>query len=124
MSKKEAVKFKHVLETKRKELLRGGSDREEILIQHAADEFDRLQQQLSREVAIHNLDREARLLQSVQAALSRFDDETFGVCLGCEEEIPEKRLKALPWALYCLDCQERMDRRLAPGSIETVDSAA
>ncbi len=111
--------FRQVLETKKKELLAGGSDREEILIENAAEDFDRLQQQLNREVAIRNLDRESKLLKEVQAALNRIDEGAFGVCLRCEEDIPEKRLRALPWAAYCVACQETIDRLRAAG--ESVD---
>ncbi len=110
---------RRVLEAKRKELLSGSSDRDEILIENAAEDFDRLQQQLNREVAIRNLDRESKLLKEVQGAISRLDDDTFGICLRCDEEIPEKRLKALPWAAYCVPCQEAIDRRRAAG--ERVD---
>ncbi|HEY7304953.1 MAG TPA: TraR/DksA family transcriptional regulator [Bryobacteraceae bacterium] len=115
MSKSQLNGFRRVLEAKRNELKVGGSDREEILIQNAAEEFDRLQQQLNREVAIRNLDRESKLLKEVQAALARMDDESFGVCLRCEEEIPEKRLKAVPWAAYCVACQETLERQRAAG---------
>ncbi len=100
------------------ELLVGGSDREEILIENAAEDFDRLQQQMNREVAIRNLDRESKLLKEVQGALKRIDEGTFGVCLRCEEDIPVKRLRALPWAAYCVPCQEAIDRKRAAG--ETV----
>jgi len=115
MSKTQLNSFRRVLESKQKELMAGGSDRAEILIENAAEEFDRLQQQLNREVAIRNLDREAKLLKEVRAALKRLDNETFGICLRCEEEIPEKRLKALPWAAYCVSCQEAVDRQRAAG---------
>jgi DnaK suppressor protein len=47
------------------------------------------------------------------------DDGSFGICLRCDEEIPEKRLKALPWAAYCVPCQETVDRQRAAG--EPVD---
>jgi DnaK suppressor protein len=120
MSTKTSAGFQRVLEAKRRELLSGTSDREEILIENAADEFDRLQQQLNREVAIRNLDRESKLLRNVQAALSRIEDETFGVCLSCEEAIPEKRLNAVPWAAYCVGCQERIDRQHVLGEPEDV----
>jgi DnaK suppressor protein len=110
--------FRRVLEAKRDELLSNTSDREEIVIENAAEDFDRLQQQLNREVAIRNLDRESTLLKSVQAALVRIDDEAFGQCLRCEEEIPEKRLKAVPWAAYCVKCQEIVDRQKASGDYE------
>ena len=121
MPKKIVNEFQRALEAKKKELLVGGSDREEILIENAAEEFDRLQQQLNREVAIRNLDRESKLLKEVQAALKRVADGSFGVCLRCEEMIPEKRLKALPWAAYCVPCQEEVDRLRAAG--EPVDDA-
>ncbi|HEY1949015.1 MAG TPA: TraR/DksA family transcriptional regulator [Bryobacteraceae bacterium] len=109
------TEVRRVLEAKRKELLTGSSDRDEILIENAAEDFDRLQQQLNREVAIRNLDRESKLLKEVQGAISRLEDDSFGICLRCEEEIPEKRLKALPWAAYCVSCQEAIDKRRAAG---------
>jgi DnaK suppressor protein len=117
MSKTKFNDVRRVLEAKRSELLNGISDRNEIRIENAAEEFDRLQQQLNREVAIRNLDRESRLLKDVQAALGRLEEGTFGVCLRCEEEIPEKRLKALPWAAYCVPCQQIMDRLRATGDL-------
>jgi DnaK suppressor protein len=117
-SVKERNEFRKLLEAKRKELLSKTSDREEILIQNAAEEFDRLQQQLNREVAIRNLDRESTLLKEVQAALARIDDESFGVCLRCDEPLPEKRLKAVPWAAYCVPCQEVVDRQRASGTLD------
>jgi len=122
MSEIKRDEFQRVLEAKKKELLAGGSDREEILIENAAEDFDRLQQQLNREVAIRNLDRESKLLKEVQAALNRIEEGTFGVCLRCDEDIPEKRLRALPWAAYCVACQETIDRLRAAG--ESVDDGA
>jgi DnaK suppressor protein len=110
--KKEARK---VLETKRRELMSGTSDREEILIENAAEDFDRLQQQMNREVAIRNLDRESKLLKEVNAAMKRVDEGSYGTCLRCDEEIPEKRMKAVPWAAYCVPCQEAIERQRAAG---------
>ncbi|HWF48701.1 MAG TPA: TraR/DksA family transcriptional regulator [Bryobacteraceae bacterium] len=110
--------FKQALEAKRRELMSNTADRDEIRIENAAEEFDRLQQQMNREVAIRNLDRESTLLKSVQSALARLDDDSFGICLRCDEEIPEKRLKALPWAAYCVRCQEIVDRQRASGDYD------
>ncbi len=124
MSQLNIKEFQRMLETKKKELLAGTSDREEILIENAAEDFDRLQQQLNREVAIRNLDRESKLLKEVEAALNRVQEGTFGVCLRCEEEIPEKRLKALPWAAYCVPCQEHVDRMRAAGEVVGDDTEA
>jgi len=95
--------------------LSGTSDREEILIENAAEDFDRLQQQMNREVAIRNLDRESKLLKEVNAAMKRVDEGSYGTCLRCDEEIPEKRMKAVPWAAYCVPCQEAIERQRAAG---------
>jgi DnaK suppressor protein len=126
MSAKTSNGFRKMLEAKRDELLSNTADRDEIRIEHAAEEFDRLQQQLNREVAIRNLDRESALLKQVHAALARVEDETFGICLRCDEPIPEKRLKAVPWAAYCVPCQEIVDRQSANGSLadDEIDLAA
>lgn len=47
-------------------------------------------------------------LRLVDQALDRLESGDYGICLACEEEIPAKRLRALPWARYCVPCQERM----------------
>jgi RNA polymerase-binding transcription factor len=113
MYKPELRDFRNLLETKRNDLLSTCSHRDEIAIEVTADEMDRLQQQASREVAIRNLDNTSKLLKSVQAALDRIEDEIYGVCLHCEKPIAEKRLKAIPWASYCVTCQETIDRERA-----------
>jgi len=45
-------------------------------------------------------------LRMIEEALDRLSSGDFGICLACEEPIPAKRLKALPWARYCVACQE------------------
>jgi DnaK suppressor protein len=113
VSEANTTEFRKLLEAKHNELSRTTSSRDEIIIETTADEIDRLQQQLSREIAIRNLDLTSRLLKSVRAALDRIEDEIYGVCLRCEEPIPEKRLNAVPWASYCVGCQEMIDRHQA-----------
>ncbi len=46
-------------------------------------------------------------LRLVNEALDRIESGDYGTCLLCEKPIPEKRLRALPWARYCVTCQER-----------------
>jgi len=45
-------------------------------------------------------------LRLVNEALDRVLSGDYGICLACERPIPPKRLKALPWARYCVRCQE------------------
>lgn len=124
MSRSDAISFQRLLEEKHKDLISAFSNRDEIVIENAADEIDRLQQQLSREVAIRNLDHTSKLLKSVQAALDRIEDDVYGVCLRCEEPIAEKRLKAIPWASYCVGCQEIVDRDRASSEDDAIGFAA
>jgi DnaK suppressor protein len=45
-------------------------------------------------------------LRLIEAALDRLETGDFGACQGCESAIPAKRLAAIPWARYCVSCQE------------------
>jgi len=45
-------------------------------------------------------------LRQVEEALDRLESGDFGVCQSCEEPIAPKRLHAIPWARYCVTCQE------------------
>ena len=69
---------------------------------------------------LRNARRESKLLRNVRSALRRIDDGSFGVCLYCEEDISPRRLAAVPWAPFCIHCQEMADRHTAKGS-ETLD---
>jgi DnaK suppressor protein len=52
----------------------------------------------------------SQLLREVDHALGRYMRGTYGACEGCHEEIPPQRLKAIPWARYCLTCQKLRSR--------------
>lgn len=45
-------------------------------------------------------------LRLIEEALDRIEAGDYGVCLGCEEPIPAKRLQAVPWAKFCVECQQ------------------
>ena len=51
-----------------------------------------------------------RLLKEVLIALRKLDEGGFGTCERCGEVITEKRLDALPFARYCIDCQRRVEQ--------------
>jgi len=59
-------------------------------------------------VAAANLRR--RTLKEVENALRRVVRGTYGICEMCSEEIPANRLKAIPWARFCLVCEEQRTR--------------
>jgi len=110
MNRTELEKYKAILLAKQAELSGGLRNRDEILIEKTPDALDEVQLAGERELAIRNLDREANLLRNVRTALFRINDGSYGVCLHCEEDIKVKRLDAVPWAGFCIHCQEARDR--------------
>jgi len=116
MTKTELNKFKKILETKRDELEHIVRNRDAITIEKSADALDEVQHAAERELAIRNLDRESHLLRNVRLALRRLEDGSFGTCLHCEEEISPKRIAAVPWAAFCIQCQEQADRNHDEGN--------
>ncbi len=115
MTKTELEKFKKILIEKQAELEKFVRNRDGIAIEKAADAIDEVQHATERELAIRNLDRETILLRNVRSALRRIDEGSFGICMHCDEEISIKRMNAVPWAPYCIQCQEEADRQRAEG---------
>src|ERR1700688_2006779 len=110
MNQTELNKYRAVLEAKQAELSLGLRNREDIAIEKTPDAIDEVQLAGERELAIRNLDRESNLLRNVRGALARIADGSYGTCMHCEEDISLKRLNAVPWAAFCIRCQEALDR--------------
>jgi DnaK suppressor protein len=51
-------------------------------------------------------------LRLIEEALDRLESGDYGVCLACEEPIPPKRLRAVSWARYCVECQDTAGRAM------------
>src|SRR6202166_1648964 len=110
MIRSELNKYRNLLEAQQAELVHLVQNRDGIAIEKSPDALDEVQHATERELAIRNLDRESNLLKNTRAALRRIEDGSFGVCLHCEEDISPKRLTAVPWAAFCIQCQEIADR--------------
>jgi DnaK suppressor protein len=113
MTRFDLSKYQNVLEAKQAELVQLVRNREGIAIEKSPDALDEVQHASEREMAIRTLDRESILLRNVRAARRRIEDGSFGVCLHCEEDISPKRLAAVPWTAFCLQCQELADHSQA-----------
>ena len=121
MTKSELNKYRNVLEAKQAELVQLVRNRDGIAIEKSPDALDEVQHAAERELAIRNLDRESNLLRNVRAALRRIEEGSFGVCLHCEEDISPKRLAAVPWTAFCIQCQEIADRSSQGSNAEDLD---
>ena len=59
-------------------------------------------------ISLHRNNLAYTKLREVEAAMNRVRYGGYGICEGCETRIPERRLNAVPWARYCLTCQENV----------------
>src|SRR5437868_10491567 len=82
-----------------------------------SDEGDLSQQHHEEWIFLNRNTIDMKLLREVSDALHRIDAGYYGVCLECEEPISPKRLDAVPWARYCVSCQENIAARIASGDL-------
>ena len=113
MNEADVNRYKTVLATIRKAIVGKAREREAIWVSQSNELMETVQLAAEREFTIRALESEKRCLTQVDAALQRIADREFGICVECEEPISPKRLAAVPWATYCLRCQELEDRRQA-----------
>jgi DnaK suppressor protein len=71
-------------------------------------EEDQAQMSHDEFVSLHLNSLDYVQLRLIEEALDRIQSGDYGTCLACEEPIPAKRLHALPWARYCVSCQEKV----------------
>ena len=113
MDRKTIERFKKLLETRHRELRTGmaQADLNNPVAQHdyGKDEGDRANTSVARDIHVSQKSRDRALLAAVNGAMQRINKGTFGLCLSCRQDIDPKRLEALPWAQYCITCQELID---------------
>ena len=111
MTQTELGAFRRTLEKKQTELGNDNCSREALAIETSADELDRIQHASARDDAMGNLERTSNRAREVRSALGRLNAGTFGICARCEATINPKRLAAIPWASFCIVCQETADHQ-------------
>ncbi|HUV65133.1 MAG TPA: TraR/DksA C4-type zinc finger protein [Sedimentisphaerales bacterium] len=117
--------FKQLLLEKRREILRNVNEFEdEALKQSRLDASGDLSSMpihmadlgtdnYEQEFALGLMDSERKLLREIDDALERIERRTYGICEGTNESIPKARLKAQPWARYCVDYARLLEKGLA-----------
>jgi DnaK suppressor protein len=113
MRQREIERFRKQLMAKRAELLGrvqavrssetegNGSD--------APDLGDRALSSISRDLMYQLSTGERDILRRIDAALDRIEADVYGVCVHCSKKVQMGRLKAVPWARHCIECQELQD---------------
>jgi RNA polymerase-binding transcription factor len=114
MTKKDTEKYRRLLEEKKAtlsaEIAKTRSAEEETTEESTQDIADKAVSSYTREFLYSLTDGERSTLLQIDDALARIDDGAYGQCLNCGQLMTEKRLNAVPWAPYCLDCQELSEK--------------
>lgn len=75
----------------------------------SGDEADLGAESVAQEFALSLMQNESGVVQKIDDALNRIDENDFGFCEDCEERINIERLRAIPWTKLCVDCQRRAE---------------
>ena len=114
MTKKDMEKYRRALDEKKaelsREIVKNKDAGEENAEESTQDIADKATSSYTKEFLFSLSDSERRVLGEIDEALARIDEGTFGVCANCATTISEKRLAAVPWTPYCVDCMELSEK--------------
>jgi DnaK suppressor protein len=117
--KSKTTNYRTILEKKAEEVRRSMSAQKAAQLvgrlDVPSDEGDLSQQHHEEWIFLNRNTIDMRHLREINDALHRMDTEQYGICLECDEPISAKRLDAVPWAKYCVTCQESIAARIASG---------
>ena len=74
------------------------------------DLADKAASAYSKELNFSLSDTERNLLMLIDESFNRMKDGSYGTCTNCGAVIGEKRLNAVPWTPFCIDCQELQEK--------------
>ncbi len=114
MEKKRLETFKKRLEDRQVELRKTVSSRQQdgrnLGEDIAQDIADRAATSYNKEFLFTQSTNERQMLGMVDSALARIREGTYGECINCGNEINAKRLEAVPWTRYCIECQDKLEK--------------
>jgi DnaK suppressor protein len=113
LSAKKVDHFRQLLETRITELERvlAAAEREARASETKhADPADQAASEYDKQALAHQAANMRKSLAGLRQALKALQEGRFGECADCGGEIESKRLEAIPWARYCIACQEAREQ--------------
>lgn len=106
--------FKQKLLQMKTQIMNSGimNDFEDLKIQSddLADEADLANSTINQQITFSIREKEMVKLRRIDAALGRFEEGVYGLCIESGEEIAERRLETQPWTEYCIEVAEEKER--------------
>ena len=114
MNRDRYSELKRILEERRREIMSAMQDKIRDVRTEGAnnqthgvlDAAESSEADIQDDIEFALIQMKAETLTKIEEALRRLDEGTFGYCFECGEEISERRLRALPFAVRCKDCEE------------------
>lgn len=114
MKQKDIEYFSNLLNERLQELLSHADDTVSGMTtqkENFPDPTDRASMEADRNFLLRIRDRENKLIKKIKKALKRIENETFGICDRCGEDISIERIKARPVTTQCIDCKTKEEAR-------------
>ncbi len=114
MARERYAELKHILEERRREILSEVQEKmRDVRAVGAAgegqgvlDAAETSEADIQDDIEFALIQMKSETLHKIEEALTRLDEGTYGYCFECGDEISERRLRALPFAVRCKDCEE------------------
>src|SRR4026208_2166340 len=114
MNRDRDAKLKRILEERRREIMEQVQKKIRDVRSEGAnnpnqgvlDAAESSEADIQDDIEFALIQMKSETLNRIEEALARLDEGTFGNCFECGDEIPDRRLRALPFAVRCKDCEE------------------
>lgn len=108
------AELKQILEERRREILSEVQEKMRDVRSEGAsgdgqgvlDAAETSEADIQDDIEFALIQMKSETLRRIEEALARLDEGTYGYCFECGDEISERRLRALPFAVRCKDCEE------------------
>lgn len=114
MTKQEKRAYQKTLLAQKEKIVRKlsqlSSESKEVETDTAQDVVDKAESSYTKEFLLSLSNAEREQLGLIDEALRRLKTKEFGICQMCAKAIGQKRLAALPWTPYCIDCQQKKEQ--------------
>lgn len=103
------VKREAILKEGKTEIRKYISGEKKQLVETVMDDGDLSVVDLAEDISLKQLSTHRETLIKIDIALQKIGDGSYGLCEDCGDAISEERLKIMPFAIFCRDCQERKE---------------
>jgi len=123
MNKKIMKKYKDMLLSQKKEiideLIKDNEEYSDLKEENIGDMADAAYSAYEKDLIVGMSQKEQIMLEKINAALERIEQNEFGKCISCFSVIEDKRLDIMPYALKCIECQKKDEKNSFTAEVDS-----